>query len=145
MGMKIFLIIGIGIVLAFLVVKYGFLFVPEPVSPEVILGGKIYSVELATTAEEQALGLGERDALCEQCAMLFLFQDVEEHAFWMKGMRFPLDIAWLLDGRVVHIEHRVPNDSMTVYAPSGKSNQVLEFNAGVLDAVRVGDRLLFSF
>lgn len=143
--MKIFLVISIGIVLTFFVVKQSFLFVREPASLGVIVEGRAYSLEIARMAEEQARGLGERDTLCEQCAMLFLFQDVEEHAFWMKGMRFPLDIVWLLDGQVVHIEHRVPNDSMTVYAPSGKSNQVLEFNAGVLDRVQIGDTLSFSF
>lgn len=145
--MKILLVIGIGmsIGLVFFAVRQTPFFVRESVPTQIILAGKTYSLEVATTVQEQALGLGERDALCEQCAMLFLFQDVEEHAFWMKGMRFPLDIAWLLDGRVVHIEHRVPNDSMTVYAPSGKSNQVLEFNAGVLDRVQIGDTLSFSF
>lgn len=143
--MKIFLVISIGLVFTFFVVKQGSLFAPKPASPEVILDGKAYGLELATTAEEQALGLGKRDTLCERCAMLFVFRDIEPHAFWMRGMRFPLDIAWLLDEKVVHIEHRVPSDSMTVYTPATPANRVLEFNAGVLDGVQVGDALPFSF
>lgn len=118
----------------------------RPYPRAVLVGDQAYTLEMAVTEEQQARGLGERSALCATCAMLFVFEKPDRYAFWMKGMRFPLDIIWLSDsGTVVHVEHRITPESQEVYHPGAAASQVLEFNAGVLDAVRSGDTLLFSF
>lgn len=110
----------------------------------VSIGERSYTLEYALTKEEQALGLGGRDMLCGTCAMAFPFALPERQAFWMKDMRFPLDIIWLSqDGTVVHIEHRVSQESQEIYQPEERASQVLEFNAGALDTVRAGDTLHF--
>lgn len=76
---------------------------------KVLLDGRVsVSVELALTVEEQAKGLGGRKGLREGAGMLFLFKGREPRSFWMKGMHFPIDILWIVDGRVVAIERRVP-------------------------------------
>jgi len=109
----------------------------------VFINDKPFSLEFAVTKEEKALGLGERDSLCDTCAMLFVFETPRRQGFWMKGMRFPLDIAWLLSDTVVHIEHNIPNDSVEVFLPSSRADSVLEVNADVLKDVKVGDKLDF--
>jgi uncharacterized protein len=106
--------------------------------------GKVYSLEIAATEEERALGLGERDSLCATCGMLFVFEEPAQPGFWMKGMRFPLDIAWLLDDTVVHVERHIPFDDKATYRPPVPANRVLEFRAGTLDDVTVGERVEFS-
>lgn len=105
-----------------------------------------YALDIAATDEERALGLGGRESLCDTCGMLFVFEEPGQPGFWMKGMRFSLDIAWLLDDTIVHIERHVPfDDQKTTYRPDTEANQVLEFRAGTLDDVEVGEKVRFSF
>lgn len=40
--------------------------------------------------------------------MLFVFDVPGKYGFWMKDMRFPIDMVWISqDGTVVHIEREV--------------------------------------
>lgn len=114
---------------------------------ETIMGIQIgeteYMLEVADDPSEQALGLGGRESLCDRCGMVFLFPSAEKHAFWMKGMRFPLDIAWLLDDTIVHIERHVSENSERTYRPEALANVVLEFRAGTLQDVSVGEKVHF--
>ena len=109
----------------------------------VAIGERVYTLEIAATKEEQSRGLGERDSLCDTCAMLFIFQDSSRHAFWMKGMRFPLDIVWLSGEKVVYVEREISAGSTEVYRPKDDADRVLEFNAGAADALRPGDSVHF--
>ena len=103
-----------------------------------------YHLEIADSDEERALGLGGRESLCEYCAMLFVFGQAGKHGFWMKGMRFPLDIVWLRGDRVVHIERALTTENDTeVYSPSEAADRVLEFNAGAVPGLKVGERMQF--
>lgn len=112
-------------------------------SERVAIGERVYTLEIAATKEEQSRGLGERDSLCDTCAMLFIFPDSSRYAFWMKGMRFPLDIVWLLGDKVVHVEREISAESKDIYRPKEEANQVLEFNAGAAAALQSGDTVRF--
>lgn len=112
-----------------------------------VVRGREFRVELAETEKERSLGLGERDSLCESCAMLFVFPEKRKHSFWMKGMRFPLDILWFegASGKIVHIEKNIPPDSEEVFAPSEEADRVLEINGGLIErfGIQVGDEIRF--
>ena len=103
-----------------------------------------YALDIAATDEERALGLGGRESLCDTCGMLFVFEEPGQPGFWMKGMRFPLDIAWLRDDTIVHIERHSPSESTDTYRSPVPANRVIEWNAGTLDQVQVGDRVHFT-
>ncbi len=108
--------------------------------------GTALTVEVASTPKARALGLGARDALGADAGMLFTFDQPGTYGFWMKDMRFPIDIIWLRDGEVVDLNPDVPvgsGDSLPSYAPSVPVNQVLETNAGFVKGheITVGDRL----
>lgn len=62
--------------------------------------------------------------------MLFVFPSVAEHCFWMKGMRFSLDIIWLSShDKVVLVEpHLLPQSYPSAYCAD--SGDVVELNAG---------------
>jgi uncharacterized membrane protein (UPF0127 family) len=69
--------------------------------------------------------------------MLFVFDLPARHAFWMKGMTFPLDILWIEEGVVVHLEHDLPpsgpqetDANRPIYSPFVPASYVLEVNAG---------------
>lgn len=122
---------------------YGGAVVREKTRPEEILrarvGEKNFDLELAETPEARRAGLGNRERLCSQCGMLFLFETTEKHAFWMKGMRFPLDIIWLRGERVVHLERSVDPQSQEIFSPREPANRVLELPAGAAEGLEVGE------
>lgn len=119
---------------------------PENELAKVIVAGKVFYVEVADNDEERARGLAFRDKL-ETDGMLFLFEVPDSYGFWMKDVRFPLDIIFIANGRVVSFERgaSVPqgNESPRVYYPPAgiKVTQVLELPAFSVDRynIRLGD------
>src|SRR4030042_5469731 len=92
------------------------------------------TAELAGSDQQRAQGLMFREKINENQAMLFIFEEEDIHSFWMKNMRFAIDILWL-DGqrRIVHIENRVPpcsKDPCPSYVPAAAAAFVLELAAG---------------
>ena len=112
----------------------------------VSIRGHEVQVELAETPQQQALGLGQRDALPWDTGMLFLYEKPGFYAFWMRGMRFSIDIVWIFKGRIVGIEPSVPfergGNGPTV-RPASLVDSVLEVPAGYAAARgwRTGDRV----
>lgn len=110
------------------------------------IGNKTISIEIAGTKDEQRQGLSNRDNLCDDCGLLFLFYTKGEYSFWMKDMKFPIDIIWLNDDKIVYIEKNasVPSNSyIPTYQPKVVADKVLEVNAGFCDkySIKVGDTL----
>lgn len=105
--------------------------------------------ELAVTEAQRQRGLMFRDELSENQAMLFVFETEGLYPFWMKNMKFPIDILWLdKDRKIVHIEAEVPacpRDPCPSYAPSQVAQYVLELRAGWAKrhGLRLYDRLEF--
>ncbi|MAI79117.1 MAG: hypothetical protein CL917_09270 [Deltaproteobacteria bacterium] len=99
----------------------------------VSIGHSRIPVELALTPEEQRLGLGERDTLSWGHGLLFVFDQPNFRRFWMKGMRFDIDIIWIRDGRISSIardvRHVLGENGPTVMS-SELVDQVLEVPAG---------------
>jgi uncharacterized membrane protein (UPF0127 family) len=91
-----------------------------------------YSLEVADTPAARQLGLGKRASLPENRGMLFVFQRSANECFWMKDMRFPLDMIWLdANKKVVHIETNVsPATYPNIFCPGEPAKYVIELNAG---------------
>jgi uncharacterized membrane protein (UPF0127 family) len=115
--------------------------------PYVVLKGERFTVELAQTSEEQALGLMFRDNLAEDHGMLFLFPGEARRSFWMKNTRIPLDIFYFdADLRLVSVaENAQPCRSQRCppYPSAAPAKYVLELRAGKAAelGVRPGDAL----
>ncbi len=78
--------------------------VPMPAAratAEITVGNIPMTVELALSPNEQSLGLGYRNGLEPGTGMLFAFEDPAERSFWMRGMRFCLDIVWIANGEII--------------------------------------------
>jgi uncharacterized protein len=103
-------------------------------------------VELAETAEQQALGLMERRTLAPDAGMLFLYStaQAESSAFWMFRTRIPLDIAFVDSaGRIRTIRSMEPCTSEVAQAcpsyPAGAPYRAaLEVNRGWFATRRIG-------
>ncbi|MDO8566013.1 MAG: DUF192 domain-containing protein [Candidatus Moranbacteria bacterium] len=117
--------------------KYGAI----PASLE--LRGDRFTLEVAVTEKEREKGLGGRESLCTSCAMLFVFEKPGRYAFWMKDMRFPIDIVWLLKDRVVFVAGEVSPDFSGLLDPVVAADQVVELNAGVAKNINVGEKIRF--
>lgn len=127
---------------------------PQPsVSRTIQLHGQTIRVLLADTPETRQIGLGGRDRLAQDEGMLFIFPEDGTYAFWMKDMRFSIDILWLSapdrlsrDGSatatVVHIAPDVSPDTYPQDFMSTKpARYVLELPAGFVreNNVTIGD------
>jgi len=108
-------------------------------------------VEVSDTPEKRSLGLGKRDKLVNGWGMLFVFEKRIPHSFWMKNMRFPIDIIWLDNQRIVELAENVPppqeGESPKVMEPRLPSNFVLEIESGRARALglKVGQKLSYQF
>jgi uncharacterized membrane protein (UPF0127 family) len=107
------------------------------------------AVRAEVADDEAALqrGLSGRERLDADAGMLFVLPD-DSPSFWMKGMRFALDIVWIKDGRVVDVTADVPppagaNAALSTYSPARPANRALEVNAGwaARNGVERGDRV----
>jgi uncharacterized membrane protein (UPF0127 family) len=65
------------------------------------VGGLTVEAEVADTEPLRERGLGYRDGLKPGTGMLFVYEEPGSRSFWMKGMRFCLDIIWIEAGHVV--------------------------------------------
>lgn len=112
---------------------------------KVSIGDYVFYAEVVSSGEKLQKGLGGRENLCENCAMLFKFPQLEKYSFWMKDMQFPLDIIWLRNREVVHIEKNVSKDFSGILAPQTEADQVVELNAGVVDKAEIKEGEIVSF
>jgi uncharacterized protein len=85
---------------------------------DVTLNGLVLVADIAATHEQRTKGLSVKDRLDENKAMLFVFDYEAQHTFWMKNMKFPIDIIWIdSDKTVVYIEHNVEPCSSEIFCP----------------------------
>jgi uncharacterized membrane protein (UPF0127 family) len=109
--------------------------------PLTLPSGHIFQTELMISDEDRAMGLMYRPSLPSDRALLFVFDSVDFHAFWMKNCRFPIDIVWLDEAKkVVHVAPRVPPckaDPCPNYQPMRKAAYVVEMNAGAAQKEKV--------
>jgi uncharacterized membrane protein (UPF0127 family) len=110
----------------------------------------IINVDLAKTPEQHAKGLSIKNTLNESEGMLFIFDTPKAHSFWMKDMKFPIDIIWISsDNKIVHIEKNLQPCTFflicTSYSPHANSKYVLEVpsNYTTKNNIIVGDRVDF--
>ncbi len=96
------------------------------------IGQERLSVEVAATESARQKGLSGRTCIETNEGMFFIFNHLDEYSFWMKDMKFPIDIVWIdSDHKVVTVK---PNVSPATYPRSFVSARpaqyVLELQAG---------------
>ncbi|MDZ4385158.1 MAG: DUF192 domain-containing protein [Candidatus Moranbacteria bacterium] len=114
---------------------------------EIRIADDVFMAEAVSSAEKRMLGLSGREEMCHSCAMLFIFPEPARYSFWMKDMKFNLDIVWISGASVKSIEKNVPfaEGEREVVRPDAPIDKVLEFNAGVSDEIglKIGDEIHF--
>lgn len=102
---------------------------------QVTLGENLrIAVEVAETDPTRRLGLSGREALAPDRGMVFLFDRADRFGFWMKEMKFSIDIIWIRDGEIVDlitdVQPAAPGEEMVTYFPRFTADRVLEVPAG---------------
>lgn len=109
--------------------------------------GSAINAQVAMTQAEREKGLSGRKCIGAQTGMLFIFDKPGNYAFWMKDMRFPIDIIWLSDTKkVVQLDSSVqPNSYPNSLLPAYPAKYVLEMAAGqaAKDNISFGSQLSF--
>jgi uncharacterized membrane protein (UPF0127 family) len=119
------------------------------VIPLKLPSGKVLQTEVMVSDQDRQMGLMFRPSLALDHGMLFIFEQPDFHAIWMKNCKFPIDILWLDDqGKVVHVAEKVPPckaEPCPVYQPLQRGSYVVELNAGQArkEKAVVGSRLEF--
>lgn len=143
-----YLIIGlIAISLFLFLLKYFPLYEKKITAVNISLKNT-YLVTLATDLQDRVKGLSGINYMNENEGMLFIFPTTTNTSFWMKDMKFPLDIIYIdQDLKIVEImENLQPcREECKTYTPKLYYKYVLEVNAGQSEVHKfeVGDDVSF--
>jgi uncharacterized membrane protein (UPF0127 family) len=103
----------------------------------VSIAGATLHATVSASAGSRAQGLAGRPRLAPGRGMLFSFPGKKRQSFWMKGMRFPIDIVWIRGGTVTGVTAGVPPPSagtpaaeLPLYESPGTVDRVLEARSG---------------
>jgi hypothetical protein len=113
------------------------------------LNGQRILLELAMTPASQYQGLSDRQSLCADCGMLFIFRQSQTQTFVMRRMKFPLDMIWLNNNQIVGWSQSLAPQSSepyTLYNSPKPVNQVLEVNADYVKNhnLKINDNLIYE-
>lgn len=92
-------------------------------------------LEVARTPQQQMLGLMHRDraSLPDNQGMFFPFERPRQAQFWMKNVKFSLDMLFISQGKIAAIDHKVPPcviQLCPVYGPDLPVEGVIELAGG---------------
>jgi uncharacterized membrane protein (UPF0127 family) len=110
------------------------------------IGKNSVLAEVASTTQQKSDGLSGRYGLQEGTGMLFVFDTPLIEGFWMKDMRFSLDILYAdSTGKIVTLfENLSPDTYPKAFRPTVPAQYVLELPAGYVAAhsIAVGDKIV---
>jgi len=119
--------------------------------PTATVKGHTFTLLEAKTVEETQKGLSDRSSLDKSTGMLFVFEKADAYPFWMKNMKFPLDIIYIKGDKIIDVFQDVPvpaqNDTNPpIIRPHEAADKVLEINAGLTKdySIGTGDTITFK-
>ncbi len=128
---------------------FGSLFFPG-LNAEITIGDYFFETEVAFFPEQTGKGLSQRDYLEENKGMLFVFLSPRKPVFWMKEMKFSLDILWVKGENIVEIKENVPlytQGEITTLKPAQEIDKVIEVGAGTVSkyGIKAGDKVKIRY
>jgi uncharacterized membrane protein (UPF0127 family) len=109
------------------------------------VGQGYFNFEVADTAAERQVGLSGQNSLPDTDAMLFVFEQPDKHCFWMKDMKFSIDILWFDAEKKLVYEKRgvAPESYPEKFCSDLPTKYVVEVTAGVAakNQLKLGDKL----
>ena len=109
--------------------------------------------KVVTSPGDRKKGLSGQNSLPLGQGMLFVFENKGLYGFWMKDMKFAIDIIWLDENKKIvdiaqmaSLEPGKKDKELTIYKPRADALYVLEINAGLssLHNLQIGDKVSFE-
>lgn len=115
--------------------------------PSVRLGGTTYTVRVADEEYERVIGLSTTESLRPNEGMLFVLNEPQYMAIWMKDMKFAIDIVWLdANKHVINVHHNVTPDTYPqAFLPNKPALYALELPAGTARTNNIQEGQAASF
>lgn len=113
------------------------------------IGGAKQEIRAEIAADDVARekGLSGRQCIPDGVGMMFSFDKPGSYGFWMKDMRFPIDMVWLDSDRqvVTIVQNAQPGSYPKTFTSSLPAQYVLELGSGQAQAlgIKTGSRLNF--
>ncbi len=107
----------------------------------------VLDIEIADSDYERETGLMYRSSMEPNQGMLFVFEDVAMHYFYMKNTEFPLDLIFVDDQmKIASFQKNAQPLKETSLPSKVPVKYVLEVNAGLADkwSLAVGDSIVYS-
>jgi len=134
--MKKFLIFLI-LIICILVIIY----MPYKKTTTLRYGDFVFETEVRDTIKGRRIGLMSYNTLEKNQAMLFVFKKSDYYGFWMKNMKFPIDIIWLDEEyKIVDIRNDISpceTEECTIYKPGKKAKYVLEIYSNLTNELNM--------
>lgn len=125
---------------------------PPTTKSSVEINGKVFSIDVARTNKQKEEGLAIYDKLPEDKGMVFVFESPDYYSFWMKNMKFSIDIIFINKNKITDIYKNVlppknADDKLPTYKAREKSDIVLEINSGLSDKYnfKIGDTVKLNY
>ncbi|MDR2425794.1 MAG: DUF192 domain-containing protein [Endomicrobium sp.] len=117
--------------------------IPDGSILKVRLADNELNLVVANSPKAKAEGLSNKEKIPED-GMIFFFYESDIQSFWMKEMKFPIDIIWISGNEVAGIEKNVPIPISTakigdlkIYKSPQRADTVIELEAGSADKLNI--------
>ncbi|MDO8621481.1 MAG: DUF192 domain-containing protein [Candidatus Levybacteria bacterium] len=104
-------------------------------TPKITINNHSFNLYIAKSSRDKEIGLAKYSNLPQNQGMLFPFGTASYYSFWMKDMKFPIDIIFIGNNRIVAIYQNLQppqkDQNPAIYRPEKLSDTVLEINAGL--------------
>lgn len=110
---------------------------------EANINGRVFQIELADTESERSSGLMNRQAIADNNAMLFVFENKKRRSFWMKNTLIPLDLIFLsssgevLETYNMNTEIGHPDSMLKIYRSTDPVKLAMEIRSGLVEEIPI--------
>ena len=121
----------------FIIILLLLIFFFKPKTTEIKIAGKTFSAEVADNPLTRSRGLMYRTV---PSPMLFVFPSPTTDGFWMKNVKFPLDIIWIdSDKKIIGTDRMEPcaSEPCKTYSPPAPMKYALEMPAGFAEKNKI--------
>lgn len=110
-----------------------------------------FNIEFVKSPSNKATGLSKYNSIEDNYGMVFLNDSDTKISFWMKNMKFPIDIIFINSNNTIIDIHKnnqpcLYNASCPLITPTSNYRTVLEINSGLVDKyeIKVGDKVVYK-
>jgi uncharacterized membrane protein (UPF0127 family) len=109
--------------------------------------GSYIDAEVPESTQQKEVGLGGRSCIGAEQGMLFVFNKQDQYDFWMKNMKFPIDIIWINENKVaIDITSNIsPATYPKTFTSKQTARYVLEIQSGKAQQLNISEGTHLKF